>query len=390
MSKHLQTPFFLINEELLRQNIDGFCRALNNIWPNSILAYSIKTNSLPWILRLMNQYGVYVEAVSDEEYQLAKLSGYSDEKIVFNGPIKSNEYLDVSFSGGSIVNLDSEHELEHILENHPPVHGLIGIRVNIDPSVFEKSDVAYQEDGFRFGFCAENGELERAIRAIRCVYGEIPIGLHMHVNSITRSVSVYQAIARYGADIIQNLHLKPPYIDIGGGFFGGVPGKATPSDYIQSIRDELERVVDTAYTKLIIEPGSAIIGSTTELHTSVIDVKDTVHARIVTTDGSRVYIDPLWVKKNYTYKTNASRRRINKQIICGYTCMDHDRIMVMKNEPELSVGDNIIYQRVGNYTVTFGGPFIRPLPPVYISGENGIQLIRRQMSVEEYYRMETI
>ena len=59
-----------------------------------------------------------------------------------------------------------------------------------------------------------------------------------------------------------------------------------PEEYIYEITKELEQAIDTMKTKLIIEPGSASIGSAIELHTSVIDVKDTQHARIVTTDGS--------------------------------------------------------------------------------------------------------
>ena len=70
--------------------------------------------------------------------------------------------------------------------------------------------------------------------------------------------------------------------------------------------------------------------------------------------------------------------------------MDHDRLMVIENMPELYVGDHITYYRVGNYTVTFGGPFIRPYPPVYCQIGDKIEMVRKQMSMEDYYRMETM
>ena len=90
------------------------------------------------------------------------------------------------------------------------------------------------------------------------------------------------------------------------------------------------------------------------------------------------------------YTLDAERYTHYRQVICGYTCMDHDRIMVIENEPELDIGDHIIYHRVGNYTVTFGGPFIRPFPAVYAQRGEHIELIRKQMTVEDYYRMETV
>lgn len=390
MTETLKTPYFLIKEELLNANIQGFRGALNSIWPNSIIAYSVKTNSLPWILRWMNEHGIYAEVVSDEEFQLAQLSGYAENNIVFNGPIKTDVYLKQAFEKGTFINIDSANELEYIRREHPLIDGNIGIRINVNPQIFNSEDVGYQENGFRFGFSEENGELKAVIDFLHSIYGDISIGLHMHVNSITRSLNVYRAIAKYGANIIRKYKITPSFVDMGGGFFGGVPGKPTPEEYIYEITNELKQAIDTMKTKLIIEPGSAAIGSAIELHTSVIDVKDTQHARIVTTDGSRIHIDPLWIKKGYMYSTDSSQPAYPKQIICGYTCMDHDRIMVLENRPELTVGNRITYHRVGNYTVTFGGPFIRPFPQVYVDNGNEIQLVRKMMTMTDYYRLETV
>jgi len=212
----------------------------------------------------------------------------------------------------------------------------------------------------------------------------------MHVNSITRSVDVFRVLAKFASGLIRKHSLNPPFIDIGGGFFGGVPGKATPEEYISAIKSKLDQVVDISKTTLILEPGSAAIGSAVELHTSVLDVKNTSRSRIVTTDGSRIHIDPLWLKKKYKYTTDATKPMHKKQIICGYTCMDHDRIMTIENEPELSRGDHIVYHRVGNYTMTFGGPFIKPYPPVYVDLKNKTITVRKAMTVQDYYRLETI
>ncbi len=385
-----KTPYFLIHENLIAENIAGFRKALDELWPDSIIAYSVKTNSLPWILKWMNEHGVYAEVVSDEEYQLALLSGYATNKIVFNGPIKTNEYLKKAFKGGSIVNIDSQNEIDFIKSEKPLINGAVGVRVNIDPSIFDSNDIGYQEDGFRFGYCPENGELKKALETIFQAYGNISIGLHLHVNSVTRSLNVYKSIATYAARIIKEYNIEPSYIDIGGGFFGGVPGKTTPHEYIEAIKNRLDSCVDISKTKLIIEPGSAAVGSAIDLHTSVIDVKDTARGRIVTTDGSRIYIDPLWLKKKYLYSVSSTRGEHHRQVVCGYTCMDHDRIMVIEDEPELLVNDHIVYRRVGNYTVTFGGPFIRPYPPVYCEMQDEVKLVRKQMSVEDYYRMETV
>ncbi len=386
----METPYFLLKEELLSQNIAGFQGALREIWPNSILAYSVKTNSLPWILRWMDAHGVYAEVVSDEEYDLAMLSGYTEDHLVFNGPIKGLKKIRSALHQGGIVNIDSEKELLYLSAEKPTCRGVLGIRVNVNPALFSEKDVGYQEDGFRFGFSEENGELARALDSLEEAYQTRSFGLHLHVNSVTRSVDVYRAIARFAAALVQKYRLTPSFVDIGGGFFGGVPGKATPKEYLEAIKSELVPVVDPLITKLILEPGSAAVGSCFELHTTVLDVKDTARARIVTTDGSRIHIDPLWIKKRYLYTLETEGKRCPRQVICGYTCMDHDRLMILEDEPELSPGDHIVYARVGNYTVTFGGPFIRYLPPVYVQIGVQTRLIRRRMDVEDYYRLEFV
>lgn len=386
----MKTPYFLISESKLNDNILAFKNALADIWPNSSLAYSVKTNSLPWLLRYLKKENVLAEVVSDEEYHLAKLCGFSDKDIVFNGPIKGEGTLNVAFEGKAYVNVDSKKDLEYIKKNHPQ-NAFIGIRVNVDSNVFEKNDIGYQEDGFRFGFSEKNGAFAEALEIVMNYSRNTRLGLHLHCNSVTRSLNVYRAIARYAANLIKKYDLELSFIDIGGGFFGGVEGKPIPKQYISCIKEELETVVDVNETKLIAEPGSAIIGSVVDLHTKVLDVKDTDYARIVTTDGSRVHIDPLWSKCKYMYSIE-QREKTNKrekQIICGYTCMDHDRLMSIENQPELQVGDEIIYRRVGAYSMTFGGMFIRYYPDVFVEAKNGIEKVRTSISTEEYVKVHS-
>lgn len=384
----MKTPYFLILENELDKNIMAFQNALKELWPNSRLAYSVKTNSLPWLLRYLRKKNILAEVVSDEEYQLSDLCGYKDSEIVYNGPIKGEEQFQSAIQGGAFINLDSARDLEYLSKYKGNSCENIGIRVNVDSSVFSREDIGYEEDGFRFGFSVENGEFEKALQTIRNVYGPGRIGLHLHCNSITRSLDVYKEIARYAANLISRYHLEVSFIDMGGGYFGGVEGKPTPTDYLTVIKKELGGVVDPKTTTLILEPGSAIIGSVVELHTSVLDVKDTAHARIVTTDGSRIHIDPLWAKKRYIFSTTAQiEKKYPKQIICGYTCMDHDRIMVIEDEKELKVGNEIVYHRVGAYSMTFGGMFIRYLPEVYVKGDEGIQKVRSRITTKEYMKI---
>lgn len=292
------TPYFLIHEGLLKKNIESFSDALAAEWRNSQLCYSVKTNSLPWLISYTNKHKVFAEVVSDEEYALALAQGFADRHIVFNGPIKGERYFIRALEQGAIINLDSKRDIEYLSKYYliAVAPDKIGIRVNIPSDIFDEADIGYANDGFRFGFSAETGEFQDIVSKIQSLFPNAGFGLHLHVNSVTRSLNVYRATARYAAWLIQTYRLRISFIDIGGGFFGGVEGRPMPKEYIQAIRSELENAIDCEEVTLYVEPGSAIIASTTDLVTTVLDAKETPSASIVTTDGSRVHIDPLWKK----------------------------------------------------------------------------------------------
>ena len=391
----MNTPYFLIHENILKENIDSFADGLEKEWKNSQLCYSVKTNSLPWLLSYINKHGILAEVVSDEEYALALAMGIPDRHIVFNGPIKGEHYFARALEQGAVINLDSKSDIQY-LEKYSQIAAApdrIGIRINVPCSIFDEVDIAFEEDGFRFGFSAETGEFQDVVSRLQKLFPSSGFGLHLHVNSVTRSRNVYQATARYAAHLIKSCHLKISFIDMGGGFFGGVEGKPTPAQYIQTIRSELENIIDCEKVKLYVEPGSAIIGSTTDLVTSVLDRKETGSAVIVTTDGSRIHIDPLWKKKNYRYEIVAKETQApvshKKQIICGYTCMDYDRIMTLENVRTLQPEDQIVYQRVGAYSMTFGGAFIRYLPEVYVVSDGKLVCVRSGMSTDDYIALHS-
>ncbi len=387
----MKTPYFLINKEKLDSNIQEFKFALQEIWPNSKMAYSIKTNSIPWLLEYLRTQNILAEVVSDEEYQLALMCGYKENEMVFNSPIKGDAKFVDAIRKGSFVNIDSWHEVAAYKKNIDKHNGNVGVRANVDISMFNNEDVCYLDDGFRFGFSEKDDELLNVINLVR---GEnnASIGLHVHCDSVTRSLNVYETLAEYIKYITEKYNINLSFVDIGGGFFGGVKGKPTAREYITKIYEVLKDVVDPGKTTLIIEPGSAIIGSVVDFHTSVIDVKETDRSRIITTDGSRINLDPIWVKKKYPYRLevqNDEGTLVDKQIICGYTSMNHDRIMILNDEKKLSLGDKVIYEKAGAYTVTFGGPFIKYFPEVYVDDGLNTTLVRKRIDVQSYYNIHS-
>ncbi|MCR4639492.1 pyridoxal-dependent decarboxylase [Ruminococcus sp.] len=384
----MQTPFYLIDKQELDSSLAAFKSALNKYWNNYIIGYSYKTNSLPWIIEYFKANGCFAEVVSDNEYELAKSIGIENNKIVYNGIIKSKETFLEAVHNKAIVNIDSNYEIEWLDELKGGSGHEIGIRVNFELEKYCPGQTQCGEDGGRFGFCYENGSLEKAIKRIE-EKGVKVVGLHLHVSSKTRSLDIYRAIANMAVEIAKKYCLELKYVDVGGGFFGGLPNKPSYADYIELISTILSETFTPDKTKLIVEPGMSLIGAPISYVTSVIDIKDTTANRFVVTDGSRTNIDPLMSKKSYFYgiiKNDESNNRhyYNKQIISGFTCMEHDRLFELNDHEELMCGDKIVYDKVGAYTMCLTPLFIKYFPDVYVTDGEKITKVRNRWTHIEY------
>lgn len=382
----METPYFLINKQVLDSNINKLKDALKKFWRNSIIGYSYKTNSLPWIINYFKNNNCFAEVVSDDEYYLAKRIYDEKSKIIYNGPIKTKETFIEALTNGCIVNIDSKKELEWLEALDRNGSYFIGLRVNFDLENSCPNQTACGDEGGRFGFCLENGEFEKALNKVRS-YGLDVAGIHLHTSSKTRSIQIYKAIAQTAVQISNSYGLTLKFIDIGGGFFGGLENKPQFNDYLKEISEILKLNFIDSETMLIVEPGMSLIGSPISFFTSVIDIKDTIKNRFVITNGSRINIDPLMRKSSYFYSFSYAKSPVNllpKQVICGFTCMENDRLFIAENCAELNVGDKIIYDKVGAYTMCLSPLFIKYFPPVYLDDGSKIILLRDKWTPTEY------
>ena len=385
LNSGMKTPFFLIDEDALDDNFRFLRESLESAWGNCIIGYSYKTNALPWVIKHFKNLGCYAEVVSDDEYELATSIGVRKDRIIYNGLAKDKDTFLEAIRNHAIVNIDAEYEIDWLGELDEGDYS-VGVRCNFDLESVCPGQTQCGEDGERFGFCYENGELKRAIDRIEKA-GVKVAGLHLHKSSKTRMPVIYRAIAEAAVEIAQKNKLSLSYIDIGGGFFGGLKTKPQFPEYFELVSDILKQQFDPAETKIIVEPGMAVIGAAVDYVTTVVDVKKTTRNTFVVTDGSRTQIDPLMTKSNYFFeirRSSENRSVLRRQVIAGFTCMEHDRLFDLLDDKELLPGDRIIYHKVGAYTMCLSPLFIKWFPDVYVKSRAGISMVRGKWRAEDY------
>lgn len=367
----LDTPCFVFDEPELRANLLGFDRALKEAWsPLARVAYSVKTNPFGWILDVARTCGCMAEVVSGDEFALALDHGFDARDVVFNGPIKTRDWLAWALDHGAVVNLDSAADVAFVCTyaaDHPGV--AVGVRANIELERFCPGETITGERGGRFGFCYENGELARVVDELRAA-GACVAGLHMHVTTLSRSQHVYQVLAEHAARITRELNLELRWIDMGGGFYGGgARNEGAYERYAATMVPILREVADPATCALYVEPGGAVVCTPGRYVGKVVDVKDTTVDRFVTCELSRINIDHEMKKTKHPlrYVGVEGRPTHPHQVLCGYTCMESDRLCELEDAPELACGDTVAIDFAGAYSMSFTPQmFIANPPAVYV------------------------
>lgn len=384
--KDLQTPCFILDEEELAKSVKGYQDALKSNFARSIVSYSVKTNSVPACMKLAGEMGAYAEVVSHDEWELARLCGFDQQHIVYNGPMKSKETFLDAVEHGAIVNIETKRELEWLKELPNNGSYRVGIRLNINISYVSPEDADGDNDNSRFGFSDETNEFADAVALI----GKLPnvelAGLHIHRTAHSRSIRFYKQSIAFACKTIEKYGLKLDYLDVGGGYFGIFPNKPTYQEYSDAFCEVLTShgLQDLC---VIVEPGNALVASCFAFLSEVIDVKH-VEEKLwfATTDGSRNDLDPFFKKSGYLSEVLYTHETpvVKEQIVSGCTCLEYDRMFTLTDKPILSVGDRIYYRNVGAYTMCLSPMFIRYIPNIYLKKEEDYTLVREKWTAKEH------
>ena len=388
------SPLFVISEKRLRQKYREAYNSFSSRYPNVQFGWSYKTNYLQAVCSVLHQEGAIAEVVSAFEYEKARKLGIEGKNIIFNGPHKPIEILEIAASEEAVINIDHFDEITD-LEKVADKLGKqikVGIRLNMD--------VGIQPQWFKFGFNLESGQALEAVKRIALGGKLILNGLHCHIGTFIIEPEAYalevEKMIKFAYEVEDKFGFKIEYLDIGGGFPSKSKLKGTylpPDILISSIDEYAEKITESLYKnlragefpKLILETGRAIIDEAEYLITSVFAIK-----RLP--DGRRAYIVDAGVNLLFTsfwYKFNIEIDRevqgLNEpSVIYGPLCMNIDVLDDGVLLPPLERGTRLIFSPVGAYNNTQWMQFIEYRPNIVMVMEDGsVELIREKENLAD-------
>lgn len=388
------SPLFVISERKIRQLYKDATRAFKTRYPKVQFAWSYKTNYINAVCNVFHQEGSWAEVVSGFEYQKALQNGVPGNKIIFNGPDKSEEDLKLAIENNSLIHIDHLDELYLLKElaSKSKRKPRVAIRVNMDTGVYPIWD--------RFGFNYENGQAWDAINKIILNDQMELVGLHCHIGTFMLTPSAYGIAATKLSDLALNIRKKfkksIQYIDLGGGF---ASRNTLKGSYLQGVDlapgfDAFAEEITTSILNagfaqddlpmLVLETGRALIDEAGYLLGTVISNKRLSDGRRATIldFGVNVLFTSFW----YDHKISPAQEFSQYSEDCvlyGPLCMNIDVVRENITLPPLKRDDHVVVHTVGAYNMTQWMQFISLRPAIImIDRHDKPHLIRKRETLK--------
>lgn len=240
--------------------------------PGALVAYAIKANPDPALLRRLAAEGCGFEVVGPVELALALGAGADPARIVVNGVGQTDADLSAALATGALVNAESLGALTVLVRVGG---GRIGIRVNPGIPADTHPHLATGAADSKFGIALD--ELDDARRALDAS-GRRLTSIGAHIGSGFGDLAPFVRLAALLARLRDDFASER--VDMGGGFTG------SPADLAAAVHPHL---LDAR--RLIVEPGRSIVAAAGWLLTRVVRVQARGH--LVADAGMTELIRPM-------------------------------------------------------------------------------------------------
>jgi diaminopimelate decarboxylase len=394
------SPLYVVSEQTIRRKYQEFIRAFRSYYPDTIVAYSYKTNYVMGICAILRDEGGWAEVTSGFEYDIARSLEIPGNQIVYNGPYKPTEQLIRAVREGALINIDSMteiYQLEEIATRfQPPLK--VGMRVNMNLN-YPPWD--------KFGFNLESGQAWEACQRIHTSGALKVVGLHIHAGTYLMDPGIYDramsGLVGLSLQIEKFLDSEIEYLDLGGGYASSntllnqmLPGELTcPTfeQYADGLCTPLINQLGRFKRKplLILEPGRALVDEGMLLLTTVVSTKRLSNGAkgVILDAGVNLLPTAYYFKHDLAASENleVTSEEVN---IYGPLCMQVDTLRIGVRMPPIQKGSVIVIKNVGAYNFVHSLQFIFPRPAVVLVHDGETEILVQAETGNDILRLHRV
>ncbi|XP_069731132.1 antizyme inhibitor 2 [Phaenicophaeus curvirostris] len=336
-----------------------FLKALPRVKPY----FPVKCNGSEGVLRLLAELGAGFACANKAEIARVRSIGVPADKIFYSSPCKQISHLKYAASHGvQLAAFDNEVELSKVARSHPRARMLLGIAADSSPSAHPS-----------MAFGATLKSCRHLLEAAKEQEVEV-VGISFHLGSpglepqaFSQAVAAAQLAFELGTELGYHMHL----LDIGGGF----PGTEDTSARFEELAAVINSALDLYFpngcgVEIIARPGRFYVTSAFSFAASI-TAREEAPAEQPGSDEeepgtkkSLVYhlSDGIYgTFSRLLFDSPCPQPQLHKRCcpdppwrsssLCGPTGRPEDHIADGLELPEMHVGDWLIFEDMGAYTI---------------------------------------
>ena len=421
LAQAYDTPLYVINSRVLEDAYDQFSAAFLNAGVDARVFFSLKTNPVPEVIRVLGAAGCGAEVISEDELRLVRKLDIDGSRIIVNGAVKTDGLLEASVEAGvALVNMETLDELQRLQQAARRAGKKVKVALRVLPrlrsSRFDMT-LSTSRAGSPTGFIAGSKTWLEALDFLETASCLQLRGLHFHLGSGIQAARPYQQTLKQLLPLWKSLCERGFYLDrldIGGGFNvpslksysiweaarlmmrGSSAKRKTPADkgfllaeVARACRTFIDALPAHNRPAIFVEPGRALSASSQVLLLAVQAIKENEKGEhFALCSGGAMSLSPmLWSEYHEILPVNGMNQQPEKvYTLLGNMPAPLDIVAHRKKLPELHRGDVLAMLDVGAYFTSLGNTFAGALPAMVLIDAGTPRLIRPRLSGEALFQ----
>lgn len=388
LAQEYGTPLYVIDEDRIRNNYQRLYEAFSSKYSDFKIYYACKANTNLAVMRILEEEGSNIDAVSPGEIYTALMTGFSPDKILYTGNNVTDEELEFALSSEVIINIDSLSGLKRLSKLSGAKGKEISFRVNPRVGAGHHDHCITGGDLSKFGVMEEEAvhAYQKAIDL-----GFKPVGIHSHIGSGILDPEPFKLAVRTLMDtagrVYRETGVEFEFVDFGGGM--GIPYE--PQESLLDIEKFSQEIVDLFKEKLsqynmvnptmYLEPGRYIVGDAAYLLTSVNTVKQSYRKFIGVDAGFNTLLRPtMYGSYHQIVVADKPNAQPTQNIdIAGNICESGDLLARDRPMPDIEEGNLLAILNAGAYAFSMSSQYnSRPRAAEVLVKDGCSELIRER------------
>jgi diaminopimelate decarboxylase len=390
LASRFGTPLYVYDDGTLRQSAREVLAAFRPL--GARVSFAAKACEVIRVLRVFEEEGLDLDAVSEGELEAASRAGFDPDRIHLHGNNKAEEELARAIRCGLraivIDNVDEARRIVRLVGNQP-VQVSLTMRVLLPVEAATHPHLQTSGERSKFGIPVESDEAREFLDLVAQHPSLRLISLHTHLGSQIADVDVYTRAADDLLQMAARLSARgSPLQEISLG--GGWAVAYRPGDPSLSARDvaaALAPLFGDCSWRLAVEPGRALVARAGVAIYRVGSVKQSGSRRLVAVDGG-MGDNPRPALYGARYSALPVSRPMSTPLgptdVVGRYCESGDVLARDVFLPAMRAGDLICIPMSGAYQVSMASSYnLVPQPAVVLVGASRANLAVRRATVDD-------